>query len=151
MINLPKRVKLLLVGDGITKKECISLVKELGLQERVLFLGLRMDVPQLLKTADVIVLSSKYEGLSLSSIEGMASGRPFVAADVPGLSEVVDGAGVLFPMGDDKILAIKISKLIEDKLYYEKVVAACQNRAANYDIKTMVEKHLTLYKSLAKN
>jgi glycosyltransferase involved in cell wall biosynthesis len=50
----------------------------------------------LLKTADIVVLSSHYEGLSLASIEGMASGKPFIASDVPGLHEVVKGADLLF-------------------------------------------------------
>ena len=81
---LPLEVKLVLAGEGVLKKKCQDLVETLKLKERVVFLGLRMDIPQLLKTADVVVLSSKYEGLSLSSIEGLAAGKPFVASDVPG-------------------------------------------------------------------
>ena len=151
MVLLPQDVKLLLVGEGVLKKQHEDLVVALGLQERVLFLGLRMDIPQLLKTADIIVLSSKYEGLSLSSIEGMASGKPFVASDVPGLSEVVTGAGVLFPAGDELALANVILKLLQNPLYYQTIAATCQNRATDYDIRTMVEKHITLYHSLAKS
>ncbi|MDG2431248.1 glycosyltransferase [Flavobacterium sp.] len=151
LTHLPSEVKLLLVGEGAVKNECESLVQSLGLQERILFLGLRMDVPQLLKSADVIVLSSKYEGLSLSSIEGMASERPFVASDVPGLSEVVKGAGVLFPVGDEIALAREISKLLKDSDYFEAVVTACLERAAAYDITIMVDKHIDLYKRLAKS
>ena len=89
-------VKLLLVGDGVLRSECEVLVQKLQLQDRVLFLGLRMDIPQLLKSADVVVLSSKYEGLSLSCIEGMSSGRPFVASNVPGLSNIVGGGWASF-------------------------------------------------------
>jgi len=145
---LPKEVKLILVGDGILKKACENLVNALQLNDRVLFLGLRMDVPQLLKTADIIVLSSKYEGLSLSSMEGMASGRPFVASNVAGLRDVVKDAGVLFEQGNAKDLAEKITKLINDKTYYTLVVDACQKRAAQYDIHKMVEKHIALYESI---
>ena len=60
---------------------------------------------------DVIVLSSHWEGLSLSSIEGVASGRPFIASDVDGLHEMVSGAGILFPHGDDVELAQQIQHL----------------------------------------
>ena len=150
MVLLPPDVKLLLVGEGVLKKQHEDLVVALGLQERVSFLGLRMDVPQLLKTADVIVLSSKYEGLSLSSLEGMAAGKPFVASDVPGLSEVVKGAGILFPVGDERVLANAISKLLQDAQYYQTIATACQKRAFNYDIETMIHKHIALYNSFAK-
>lgn len=93
--HLPENYKLLLIGDGILKSGAEALATELNLQDRVRFLGVRTDVLSLLKTADVIVLSSKYEGLSLSSIEGMASGKPFVASNVPGLREMVENAGIL--------------------------------------------------------
>lgn len=145
---LPDNIKLLLVGDGVLRKECEGLTDKLDLQKRVLFLGLRMDVPQLLKTAEVVVLSSNYEGLSLSSIEGMASGKPFVASDVPGLKEIVEGAGVLFPLGNAKQLADEILLLIENPDHYHSVAEACQQRASDYDIHKMVGQHIKLYNSL---
>ena len=146
---LPYSYKILLVGDGILRKSCEDLAQELQLQNRVLFLGLRMDVPQLLKTADIVVLSSKYEGLSLSSIEGMASGKPFVASNVPGLSEVVQGAGILFEQGNAKGLAKELEKLIINPDYYQYIAKACQERASQYDIKIMVDKHIQLYEAIS--
>ena len=145
---LPLEVKLVLAGEGVLKKKCQDLVETLNLKERVVFLGLRMDIPQLLKTADVVVLSSKYEGLSLSSIEGMAAGKPFVASDVPGLREVVKGAGILFPMSNVKQLAKEISKLLDSPKHYQFVANACQKRAAKYDIYKMVDQHINIYKSM---
>lgn len=145
---LPKTIKLLLVGDGILRNECEALAAELQLQHRVFFLGLRMDVPQLLKTADIIVLSSKYEGLSLSSIEGMAAGRPFIASDVPGLTEIVTGAGILFEQGNAAALAQKIMQLLDDPDYYDLVSEACQKRASQFDIHKMVDQHIALYESI---
>ena len=107
-----------------------------------------MDVPQLLKTADIVVLSSKFEGMSLSSIEGMASGKPFIASDVPGLSEIVKGAGILFPLGDEKKLAAEILRLANDSAYYGKIATQCFNRAKEFDISNMVNKHIALYQEL---
>lgn len=147
---LPDFYKLILVGVGPLKAECENLVTELGLQNRIVFLGSRMDVPQLLKTADMVVLSSKYEGLSLSSIEGMASGKPFIASDVPGLTEVVRGAGILFPQGNEDQLAHEIIHLCTDPDHYRIVAEACQQRAADYDISKMVAEHISLYQSLIK-
>ena len=148
MALLPQEIKLLLVGEGATKNSCMQLVKELALMERVFFLGIRMDVPQLLKTADIVVLSSKHEGLSLSSIEGMASGKPFVASRVPGLSDLVENAGVLFECGNEKELARCIQELIDDQFYYRKVAQACQERAEGYTVEKMVSAHIELYKKL---
>jgi glycosyltransferase involved in cell wall biosynthesis len=146
--DLPEKVKLILVGEGTFKIKCQELVQELQLEQRVVFLGQRMDVPELLKTADVVVLSSKYEGLSLSSIEGMASGKPFVASDVPGLHEIVQDAGVLFKQGDAKDLANKIEKLLTDEVYYQEIVNSCLKRSEQFDIQLMIEKHLHLYQTL---
>lgn len=145
---LPNHVVLLLVGDGETRNECEMLVSQLSLNDRVFFLGQRMDIARLLKTVDIVVLSSKYEGLSLSSIEGMASGRPFIASDVPGLSEIVEGAGVLFEVGNVQELAVKIQELLGNKILYDGTVKACQVRASQYDIHKMIDEHIALYESI---
>ncbi|HOZ84609.1 MAG TPA: glycosyltransferase [Niabella sp.] len=145
---LPEKFKLILVGDGPLRADCEQLVRELNLNERVFFMGQRMDVPQLLKTADFVVLSSHYEGLSLSSVEGLASGRPFIASDVVGLREVVQGAGCLFPAGDASQLAREILNLEHHPEDYQRVAAAGLVRARQFDISTMVQKHIDLYKSL---
>lgn len=149
--HLPNHVVALFAGDGVDKQKVINYCNENNLINRVFFLGMRSDIPQLLKTADIVVLSSHYEGLSLSSIEGMASGKPFIASDVPGLHEVVKGAGLLFEDKNDKQLAQHIQKLIEDKAFYEQTANACQERAKQYDIKEMVKKQVKLYKNLCQN
>ena len=146
--HLPDNYFLQFVGDGARLPQMKSLSKELGVENRVAFLGKRMDVPDVLEKSDVVVLSSHWEGLSLSSIEGMASGRPFVASDVDGLRDVVSGAGVLFPHGDDKALAESIQQLCENPSYYTEVAQACQSRAKEYDISVMADKYDQLYKEL---
>lgn len=148
LTHLPENVKLLLVGDGNLKVASEALVKELQLGKRVQFLGVRTDVLALLKTADIIVLSSKHEGLSLSCIEGMASGKPFLASNVPGLKDVVENAGILFPLGDEKALANTISKLLSDDNYYKQTVANCQQKANAFDIYKMVDSYINIYRNL---
>ncbi len=145
LLFLPPNYKVLLVGDGERKVDVKGLVKSLGVEDRVIFLGVRMDVASLLKTVDLVVLSSHYEGLSLASVEGMASGKPFLASDVPGLREVVKGAGILFEQGNEKELAAKIQELLDDPILYGKVAQACQARAKEFDIGIMVQKHVELY------
>jgi len=145
---LPENIKLLLAGDGIARKNSEVLVASLKLEKRVFFLGLRMDIPNLLQNVDIIVLSSRHEGLSLSSIEGMASGKPFIASDVPGLSEIVGGFGLLFQVGNEKELAEYITKLLSDKEYYSSIVDNCQIRAQEFTIQSMIDKHIKLYKNI---
>ena len=148
MNRLPDNYKLRLVGRGETEGKIKDLCSDLCLDEKVSFMGMRTDVQDLLDESDVIVLSSHWEGLSLSSIEGMASGRPFVASDVDGLHEIVNGAGILFPHGDDKALAESIKQLCENPTYYREVAEACQSRAQGYDICEMADAYFALYRSL---
>lgn len=151
MLHLPERYSLQLVGRGETEQEMKTLCQDLGLEQRVNFMGMRSDVTDILENSDVVVLSSHWEGLSLSSIEGMASGRPFIASDVEGLRDIVGGAGILFPHGDDKALAKAIQELCENPARYHEVAAACQERAKCYDISRMAEGYDKLYRSLCKS
>jgi len=145
--KLDTDVHLLLVGVGVLQSFCADLANKLHLGHRVHFLGVRNDVPQLLKTADIVVLSSHYEGLSLASVEGLASGRPFIASNVPGLTEVVEGAGLLFPKNDSEKLAEMIANLLADKNYYDKTVRDCINRSKKYSIDLMVNNYIELYEA----
>jgi len=146
--HLPSHVKLLLVGDGVFRKGYEILVRELELNDRVLFMGLRMDVPQLLKTADISILSSNWEGFGLVALESMASGKPFVGSNVPGMADVVKGGGILFEKGNIKELVLYIEKLINNQSYFEQIANSCKTKSMQYDIQFMVEKHIQLYKTI---
>jgi len=146
---LPENVRLILVGDGKMLPHCRELVKQLHIENRVLFTGIRMDVPRLLKTADIVVLSSKHEGLSLACLEGLASGKPFVASEVPGITGIVKGAGVLFPSADAESLAREITTILSDEKYYAKTAADCLKRAADYGIDRMIDQYIALWHEVA--
>ena len=146
--ELPEKYRVQLVGDGPRRAELETLAASMRLKERVDFLGIRSDIPQILVNSDINVMSSHWEGLSLSSIEGMSCGRPFIASDVDGLREVVKGHGVLFPHEDYQQLAKEIIRLTEDKEYADRIVRQCQAKAAEYDISVMAEKYNEVYKTL---
>lgn len=145
---LPLKFHLFLVGDGIRRQELEALVKVENLSERVHFLGLRTDVPQLLHAADYVVMSSHFEGLSLSSVEGMSVGKPFLASDVDGLREVVKDAGILFPHEDSESLAHEVLTLEQSREKYNAVAVASACRAAHFDISNMVDGYAKIYQSL---
>lgn len=146
--KLPNNYHVVLVGDGIKRPEIENAISELALTGRVHLFGIRHDVPQILKSSDVIVMSSHREGLSLSNVEGMSSGNPFVASDVEGLREVTKGYGVLFPHEDDSALAEIILKLTTDIQYRNEIVDKCRARALQYDIVHMTENYNNTYKEL---
>lgn len=145
---LPENFYLCLVGDGPRKEEYTALVSELNLMSRVLFLGIRNDIAAILKSSDYIVMSSHFEGLSLSSLEGMCSGRPFLASDVDGLHEIVQNAGVLFPHQDAESFAREILRLNADEKYRNKVIEKCRLRVSQYDISKTVKSYESLYLTL---
>ena len=158
MTLLPKEeYELWLVGDGVRRESLELSVKSLEMlahenenensKPNIQFLGLRTDVPRILKSADVVVMSSHWEGLSLSNIEGMSAGKPFIASDVNGLREVTEGYGILFPHEDAEALAAVIRRLHDDREYYDQVALRCYERARQYDIGTMVTQYNCVYQS----
>jgi glycosyltransferase involved in cell wall biosynthesis len=147
MLHIPEDYHLVLVGEGDFKAGFMDMVKGLKLESRIHFLGDRHDVPRILKSVDVVVMSSFYEGFSLSAIEGMASGKPFIASDVPGLHEIVMGAGLLFEPGNDEALAKIIIHLLGNKEYSEEIAEACLNRAKHYNIERTADSYVEIYKS----
>lgn len=150
MALLPKNYCLMLVGDGECRAQCEALTKTLGIASRVSFEGICSDIPGILGSAEVVVMSSCYEGLSLSSLEGMASGRPFIASDVDGLHDIVSGAGLLFPLYDERELSELIRRCCEDKVWSIDVGNRCRERAMRYGINKMVDRYENVYMELTK-
>jgi len=145
---LPDNCHLFLVGDGERREEYEKLTAELSLGERIHFLGVRSDVPSLLKAADICIISSHWEGFGLAAVEAMAAGKPVIATDVPGLAEVVKGAGILVPPENPQSIAAEIHRLATDKRYYEDTVSAERARAEQYDISKMADGYARVYNSL---
>lgn len=138
-------------GVGIRQEIVKQLADSLGVSERVRFLGLRTDIPNVLRAADVIVMSSHWEGLSLSNVEGMSAHKPFIASDVNGLKEVTKGYGILFPHEDAKALAEEINRLASDGAYYNEIAERCYKRALEFDISKMVVGYELVYRNVIEN
>ncbi|WP_293744039.1 glycosyltransferase [uncultured Pedobacter sp.] len=145
---LPNRFKLLLVGDGELKAECVELVSRLNLKERVLFLGVRADIPNLIKTADVVVQSSNWEGFGLTAVEGMAAGKPVVASNVNGLNAIVESYGLLFNARDEQMLASCVEQLMTDPEFYRETAKKCAQRADHFGLDKMLAAQIEVYKTV---
>ena len=109
-------VRFLIVGDGPERNRLKRLAGELGLSGKVLFVGVRDDVPELVKLMDVLVLSSLSEGSPNILLEGMACAAPIVGTNVGGVPELVeDGvSGLLVDPGDASALSSAVLALLSD-------------------------------------
>ena len=142
---LPGDVGVALAGRGPLEQKLRALARELGVQERVRFLGYVEDVASIFRTARICAIPSQWEGFGLAAVEAMASGVPVVASRVPGLAEVVGEAGLLFEAGSPSDLAEKISALLgSGELWAEKRRKGLE-RSREFSIDRMVEEHRRLY------
>lgn len=150
---LPDDYNVWIVGDGALHDEIHEYAakaaeKLKGGSSRIVFFGNRKDVPRLLRTADIVCMSTLYEGLSLSNLEGMAACKPFVASDVEGIREVTDGYGILCPAKDAKAFADAFIHLSTDKAFAKDVADRCYERACQYSIDSTAAGYAQVYEEL---
>ena len=148
MTNLPDNYELKLVGEGETQTHIKKLASELGIASRVEFTGATTNTAAALAQSDILVLSSHYEGLSLSSLECLASGKPLIASDAPGLTETVEGAGLIFKRNDHEELCYLIQTMANDELLYKLISYRSQLRALDYDISHTYNGYVDVYRLL---
>ena len=120
----------LLAGEGPERESLEALATQLGIADRVRFLGRREDVPQLLATCDVFALPSLYEGSSLAVLEAMAARIPIVSSAIGGTDELIeDGrSGLLVAPGDAEGLAAALRRVIDDLALRESLAARARER-----------------------
>lgn len=143
--------RLVLVGDGPDMGAARATVAELGIGERVSFLGERDALPELLANADVFALASSEESFGLSALEAMACATPVVATRVGGVAEVVeDGVqGLLVGAEDLEGYAERLRRLILDRPLARKLGAAARVRAVErFERHHVVEQYESLYRDL---
>jgi glycosyltransferase involved in cell wall biosynthesis len=109
------RCRLVIVGEGELAGELGREVARLGIGAMVEFLGFRTDPVALVREADLVVLPSLWEGLSISLLEALALGKPVIATAIPSNIEVVgdSGCAVLVPPADPAALALAIGRLLD--------------------------------------
>lgn len=141
---------LLLVGAGDEEPMLRRVAAELEVHERAHFLGVRDDVPGLLKASDICVHSSRYEGFCLVLVEAMACGVPVVASDIPASREVIGEApcGEIFPVGDHEALAVVLQRLIANPERRGSMGQAGRSRCQAFSLDATIEAHEALYHQL---
>ena len=152
-LNLIKMIQWVLwvVGDGSLKNNLELLAKDLNLRERIIFLGARRNVAEILGQIDIFVLPSLWEGLGLAVLEAAAAGKPIVASRVGGIPEIIsDGeTGILVEPKNVKSLADGLEHVLlgtaEAKEMGERVREVVREK---FSVGQMVEKYEQLYQGL---
>ena len=141
-------VFLVLVGDGERRKEYEAEIKKLKIENKVILLGNRNDIPDIIKASFIGVQSSNWEGFGLTAIEMMAGGLPVISSDVDGLRQVVEGAGIIFKKGSERDLADKIKCLIDDNDLYYETIRKCKKRKDSFSISKTANCYIDLYRKI---
>jgi sugar transferase (PEP-CTERM/EpsH1 system associated) len=144
-------IRLFLAGDGPEKPSIVQSIVHLGLEGRVVPLGMRNDVRRLLAAADAFLLTSVSEGIPVTVLEAMAAGVPVVATAVGGLTEILeDGAtGLLAPAGDAAALSDALVRLADDRQLRTRLAAAARCRAqADFSESRMVGRYDQIFQEM---
>lgn len=149
MLQIDPDATLRLVGDGERLEHCKQLATQLGLNNRVEFLGTRSDVAELIAESYIGIQSSHWEGFGLTAVEIMACSKPVIGTNVDGLKQLIEGAGETFDVGDADNLAQIVNRLLADNAYYARCAKASRERAQMYDIEKMSNNYLRIYNQLA--
>lgn len=138
---------LILVGEGPLLGEMESLARDLGIAERVRFTGRMTYLPQVYRSLDVFVLSSRSEGTSMSILEAMATGLCVVATAVGGNPELLkDNCGLLTPSDDVDALADALFMILQDQEKRTLIGGRARERAiTQFSELAVVKKYLSLY------
>ena len=142
--------QLLIVGDGTLRGALQEEARQLGIADDVIFAGERRDVARLYKSMDVKVISSIFEGTTLTVFEAMAAGTPVVATTVDGVEEVIeDGStGLLVPPKDPESIADAVTSLLNAPERRRRLSERAKEAVKQYDVRTTMRRIENLYETL---
>ena len=137
-------------GKGPLLEDLKKLANELGIGDKVIFLGFRKDIPELCNTADISAFPSRIEGLGLAGVEAMAAGVPLVSSNVHGILDYVkDGVtGYACNPEDYKAFAKAIETLADNKELREKMKNSCIEATAPFEITNALNVMWDIYKEI---
>jgi glycosyltransferase involved in cell wall biosynthesis len=144
------KTRFLLVGDGAQREQMAALIRERGLDDRVLMLGLRRDAAEITAASDIMVHSSTHEGLPKTVLEAMAAGKPLVATKVGGVPVVLQDEvnGLLVEKNDSSALAAALGRLLTDDALCVRLVENARARVHEFSLAKTLKDTEELYERL---
>jgi glycosyltransferase involved in cell wall biosynthesis len=147
VVNRQPQARFFLVGEGPLRESLEAQARRLDLRDRFVFVGFVRDVATVLSAFDLCVFPSLWEGTPLTAFEALASGKPIVATDADGLTDILtDGRDArIVPKRNAEALAAAIIELIDRPEDRGRLAAAARVTAQRYDIAAFVRKMEQLY------
>lgn len=143
--------RLVLLGDGPERDALTREAEELGIAGKVTFAGIQTKPEDFLCDTDVYLLTSHVEGLPLSVLEGMAAGLPVLGTDVGGMSDIVQGNGVLIPDGDLDALVREMIRFARDPALRERFGQISKELVKAYSADACAEGYLAIYRKIKRS
>lgn len=143
--NIPS--KLMMVGEGPEKELAERMCEELGIQNKVLFLGNSTEIDRILCFSDLFLLPSQTESFGLAALEAMINYTPVISSNTGGIPEVnINGvSGYLSNVGDIDDMANNAIKILEDEEVLRKFKQGAYNQAVKFDINNIVPIYEEIY------
>jgi glycosyltransferase involved in cell wall biosynthesis len=142
---LPHSFKLLIVGEGELESSLKNTVKELNIENKVIFTGFKEDIYSILYLSDLVFIPSLWEGFGLIAVEALSLGRTIVCSNIVGLNEVVGDLAYKFDLNEFPENCVDIINFaLKNPIDKTKLI----ERSKLFDIKTTIQRHLELYKEI---
>lgn len=147
-----KNIYYVICGKGPLKEYLSNLAIQLGIADRVVFLGFRKDIPELCNTSDISAFPSKIEGLGLAGIEAMAAGVPLISSNVHGILDyVIDGeTGYACDPEDVDGFAKAIDKLANDPHLRLEMSKKCRKAVEPFELNNALRTMWDIYDEVLK-
>jgi N-acetyl-alpha-D-glucosaminyl L-malate synthase BshA len=148
LVQMEMKAHLMLIGDGPERSKIERLVRDLGLEEKVCFLGKQETFVPILQASDLFLLPSETESFGLAALEAMSCGVPVIATNVHGIPEVVEHGrtGFLSDVGDvDEMAKHALELLRDDELYSRFSHAARQSVLDRFTLPKLVDRYEQYY------
>lgn len=145
------KARLVMVGDGSERTNCIHRARCLGIENECLFVGKQPNIVDYLCASDVLLLPSEQESFGLAALEAMACELPVIASRVGGLPEVVDDGetGFLSPVGDIEKMADDVVRLVTDRKFRRQMGRAARASAIErYSTHKIIPQYIEFYERI---
>lgn len=150
--KIQKKVKsrLIIIGDGPERENASKLAHELGVRDKIMFLGKSNEIEKILCYSDLFLLPSEKESFGLAALEAMAYGVPVISTDVGGVPEVnIHGeSGYLSALGDINDMANNAIKILQDSDTLDKFKLRARDIALRFDMQNIVPQYENLYRTM---
>jgi N-acetyl-alpha-D-glucosaminyl L-malate synthase BshA len=145
------KARLVMVGDGSERTNCIHRARCLGIEDQCKFVGKQPNIVDYLCASDVLLLPSEQESFGLAALEAMACELPVIASRVGGLPEVVDDGetGFLSPVGDIEKMADDVVRLVSDRKFRRQMGRAARASAIErYSTHKIIPQYIEFYERI---